>query len=240
MAKHNQMELIAHPLSQKLANEIFYKCGFWMFSSFFLIYSVFLVLFTFIAIRIDNPLVYYNATHIDYDNGLCENVLRAIQNISLHGWGMKTSTDHYMKCIFNSFAILLIIKNLCMTIGFVQIDKTKLFTIILELGSIVLGFLFINDYDNQKNILMRCPTQWQYGTFGIFLGYIGLLYYIQYIPIIGIYFIMLKIIIVRFILFLPVLICLIVGFAIAFYMLFPNQLWFNNFGSRALSQIGKT
>ena len=135
--------------------------------------------------------------------------------------------------------ILLGLKNLWISVGFSQIYLPKIFPFVFEIGSVVLSFFFVLDYDYQANVTVRCPTQWQYGAFGLFIGYLGLLYYIQYIPIIGVYVIMLKIVLIQFIFFIPVLACLIIGFGISFYMLFQYHPSFNDFQTRALSQIGR-
>lgn len=237
MAKHNRMKLMAHPLSQSLAKDIFDTCGFWMFSLFFFLYSVFIGFFTVIAVRIRHPQEYYYETNITFNSSLCENVSRAIEKTP-NSSGIKTSVDYDLRFGFNLFLILILIKNVWIIAAFIRIYFSKSFTFFFEIGSILLSYFFLRDYEYQKHVTMRCPTQWQYGAFGLFVGYLGLLYYIQYIPIIGIYVIMLKIIVIRFIFFLPVLTCLLIGFGIAFYMLFQYQDEFNNFGTRALSQMG--
>ncbi|CAF1134369.1 unnamed protein product [Adineta steineri] len=228
---------MAHPLSQGLAKNKFHKFGLWIFSIFFLIYSIFIGLFTTFAIRIKQPQHYYSITNITFDNDLCEDVLKALEKNSPDDSIMKESWDHTLRCGLYVFLILLLAKHVWIFWSFVKISITKPFVFIFEYGAIVLCFLFISDHEYQRSVKMRCPVQWQLGAFGLFIGYLGLLYYIQYIPIIGIYVIMLKIIIVRFIFFLPVLTCLSIGFGLAFYMLLQYNESFDSFASRALSQM---
>jgi hypothetical protein len=239
MAKHNRMKLMAHPLCQSLATKKFHRFGCCMFYMCFLIYAIFLGFFTTFALRIEQPHYYYNKTNIPFDSNYCENVSRKIQEWrSDDFFDMKNGLDNFLKVALYVFLCFIFTKNLYTFCGLFQIRGIKLFNNFLEMGTIFLCFLFIWDSNYQKEIKMRCPTQWQYGAFGMFLGYFTLLYYIQYIPIIGIYFIMLKIIIMRFLLFLPVLTCLIIGFGISFYRLFKDQIIFDNFAACTLSQIG--
>ncbi|CAF3860521.1 unnamed protein product, partial [Rotaria sp. Silwood1] len=80
---------------------------------------------------------------------------------------------------------LLLAKNIWAIVSYMRIAWSKTFTFFLEIVAVVLNFYFIFDYDYQNNVTMRCPIQWQIGAFGLFIGYIALFYYIQYIPIIG-------------------------------------------------------
>ncbi|UJR16752.1 hypothetical protein I4U23_003652 [Adineta vaga] len=237
MAKHNRTHLMAHPLSQSLANRLACSWSCWIFSAFFLLYCIFLSLFTLIAVRVQHPQIYYNETNFHFDNQLCENVSQALENGTLGGRGTKNVVDYALKYIKCVVIVLLLLKNFWLFLAFFRYGITKLFILVFEIGALYLSGIFLWDSAYQNNVTMRCPLQWQYGTFGIFAAYIGLLYYVQYIPIIGIYFIMLKIVIIRFIFFLPVLTCLLVSFALPFYMLFQYRDEFNDFGSRSLSQI---
>ncbi|CAF0938935.1 unnamed protein product [Adineta steineri] len=200
-------------------------------------YSIFIGLFTAFAVRIEHPQHYYSITNINFTNKLCANVSNAIKKQSPDDSGMKGLWDYLLKYSLYGFLILLLAKHVWIFWSFVKISITKPFVFIFEYGAILLCFLFISDHDYQENFKMRCPVQWQLGAFGLFIGYLGLLYYIQYIPIIGIYVIMLKIIIVRFIFFLPVLTCLSIGFGLAFYMLLQYSDKFDSFAPRVLSQM---
>lgn len=238
MAKYNTMKLMAHPLSRSLANQIFNGFGRHCFLIFFLLYVSFLGLFTALAIRLDDPRIYYHRMNITFTDSACEVVLRAVANITLDGSHKKQLVDRRIQIYLYIFLVLLLTKNVWMIFGFIHIHLTKVFTSILEIIAIVLSFVFVQDHGYQNSVTMRCPIQWQYGAFGIFIGYLGLLYYIQYFPVIGIYVIMLKIIVVQFIFFVPVLMCLLGGFGITFYMLLRYQNGFSDFASRALSNIG--
>jgi hypothetical protein len=238
MAKHNRTQLMAHPLSQSLAKKKFYRCGCEMFSLFFSVYFTFIAIFTIIAARMTHPQKYYNHLNFTFNNELCENVLRDIDNGPPGGSGMKKPVDDMLKLVLYILIILLLVKNLWIICGFIQVHWTKIFTFLLETGATCLSFAFIWDNEYQKNVTMRCPTQWQYGAFGLLIGYLGLLYYIQYIPFIGIYVIMLKLLFIRLIFFVPVFMCLIFGFGIAFHMLLQYEDAFDPFLSHALSKIG--
>ena len=99
---------------------------------------------------------------------------------------------------------------------------SKTLTLLFEIALLVFSFYFIFDYDFQSKVTMRCPIQWQLGACGLFLGYVALFYYIQYIPMIGTYVIMMRVITRRFLLFLPVFLVFIVAFGLTLHMLFQN------------------
>ncbi|CAF1381775.1 unnamed protein product [Adineta ricciae] len=215
MALHNKMKLMADPLSRSLADIKYKKFGRWIFWASFILYIAFISLFTILAERIDHPQQYYAETNTTFD------------------------TKSYRLYKINLYWIIaiLLVKNLWIIAGFLWIYPKKILIFTFEIGALVLSIIFIFDAHYQEGVLMRCPTQWQYGVFGLFIGYLGLLYYIQYIHLIGIYAIMVKIIIVQFTFFLPVLSCFIVGFGIAFHMLFKYKEAFNNFSIRTLTEM---
>jgi hypothetical protein len=236
MAEHNRMKLLAHPLCKRLAKRKFHSCGVWMFYFSFLFYFTFIGIFTSIAVRMEDPETYYNNLHATFDNVSCENVSQAIEKGLSTIPGMKESADKNLRIALYVLLCLLLGKNLWSIFGLIQVSLAKALIFLPELGAMFLSFVFIFDEQYQKNVNMRCPVQWQYGAFGLLIGYLGLLYYIQYIPFIGIYVIMLKIIFIRFIFFLPVLMCLIFGFGIAFHMLLQYRDAFESW-PRALSEI---
>jgi hypothetical protein len=94
----------------------------------------------------------------------------------------------------------------------------------METATLILSFICLYD-DNrwQSELRFRCPVQWQIGAFGVFLAWATLLSYLRFLPIFGVYVVMLEVIVIKFMWFAPVLAILICSFSSAFYMLLQNQ-----------------
>jgi hypothetical protein len=205
-----------------------------MFIFFLLCYLIFVGIYTTIALRAKHPAQYYNLTNINFDFSLCESVSRAIANGTIGSDGMKQTVDYWLKYILYALMAPIFVKNLWIMLTFFQLELRKIFTVSVELGTVVLGAYFIYDYDYQQKIIMRCPVQWQIGAFGLFLSYIGMSYYLQYVPVIGVYVIMMIAVFQRFFLFLPVILVLVCAFGFSFNMIFQNH---DPFATPSLSLI---
>jgi hypothetical protein len=192
----------------------------------------FVGIFTTIALRAKHPEYYYNLTNFDFDDSLCANVCRAIANGTIGSDGMKQTIDYSLKYIMYPLMILILGKTIWILSGLPRFELVKIFILFFQMGAVGLSFYFIFDYDYQQKVLMRCPIQWQIGAFALFFSYMGISYYLQYAPIVGVYAVMMAAIYIRFMLFLPALLILIAGFGLCFYMLFPN---FDPFQTAVLS-----
>ena len=232
MAKYDRNKLMSHPLSQSLINQKFWRFGAFLFVLSFLLYSTFLCLYTTIALRTHHPQFYYNLTDVNFEQNLCRNVTQALSSTSL-----KTTADTRLKIGMYCFSTINIFKNSFAIILHLGTNPKKIYTYILEIISLILSYYFNFDYEYQKPFTMRCPLQWEIGAVGLFIGYIALFYYIQYIPIFGIYVLMIRKILIRFLLLLPVLMVLMCAFALSFYMIFQNVDAFGNVGI-SLAKIG--
>ncbi|CAF0876303.1 unnamed protein product [Adineta steineri] len=228
MAVYNQYKLMAHPLSRSLVNQKFYGISLLLFLISFLLFAAFLGIFTTIVVRATQPQYYYSLTGFDFDYGLCQNVADALGTSNT---ALKETTDDVLKTVLYVFMILVLVKNIWLIIGYIRTSWTKIFTFLLELISLGFAYYFIFDYDFQSRVTMRCPNQWEVGACGLFLGYISLLYYTQYVPIFGIYVIMMKQILIRFLLFVPVLMIFLCAFGLTFFMVFQNFAQFSTVGS---------
>lgn len=94
----------------------------------------------------------------------------------------------------------------------------------LETVAFILSFLCLYDSSRwQIQVKLRCSQQWQMGAFGVFLAWATLLSYLRFLPIFGVYVVMLEVIMLKFLWFAPVLVILICSFSSAFYMLLQNQ-----------------
>ena len=219
MASCEAADLMSHRLSNRLVREKFQKFGIFLFILFILFYAAFLALFTTIVLRTRHPQAYYNLTNfVDLNDALCYNVSQEVIK-GLVG-GKKTSTDYILKYAFYVTIWVHTAKTLFVILEVSRAQMSKSVSYVLEIIALVFGFIFAYDQNYQMDLTFRCPTQWQYGAFGILISWIALLHYVQFMPVIGIYVAMLSVILRRFLNFLLVLIILISGFALSFHMLF--------------------
>jgi hypothetical protein len=86
------------------------------------------------------------------------------------------------------FVILsLLVKNVLNIVGILQTNFFGTLSCWLETIALLASFIFVYEQDFQMNITLRCPFQWEFGTFGLLLIWLTLLSCIQFIPMIGIY-----------------------------------------------------
>ncbi|CAF2042757.1 unnamed protein product [Rotaria magnacalcarata] len=113
----------------------------------------------------------------------------------------------------------------------VQFSRTFFWILFLfyELIALILSIIFSHDfYSWQMSIRFRCSFQWQCGAFGILIGWITLIIYVQFLSASGIYVVMLEVILRKFLRFIPILIIFILGFGLSFHMLLQNQNVYNH------------
>jgi hypothetical protein len=224
-------DLMSHPLSAYLVKQKFYKFGIFIFSLFILLYLTYLALLTTIALRTQDPATYYHLTNFtNFDDSSCSSVAQ-ILNKGLPGiGGIKTTVDYVCKYVLYVIIWIHIVKNILTIIEIIQISFVKTWGYWTEIAAVSLSFVFVYDQDYQTNLTFRCPYQWQYGAFALLFSWLCLLHYVQFIPVIGIYVAVLWVICKKFMKFLIVLIVLISGFALTFYMIFSNFKVFSNVG----------
>jgi hypothetical protein len=134
----------------------------------------------------------------------------------------KQPTDRILKLLV---IILLWIHVLKDALLIISVHRCSIvWRLYIETATIIFSFISLYD-DNrwQSELRFRCPIQWQIGAFGVFLAWATLLSYLRFIPIFGVYVVMLEVIMLKFLWFAPVLIVLICSFSSAFYMLLQNQ-----------------
>jgi len=241
MAVYNRYNLMTHPVCKSLVNKKFYGFDLIIFLLIFVTYGIFLGTYTTIVLRTTHPEVYYNLTGFPLDVTICSSVIAVLEaNSSLISYDnnpLKETADVILRNTLYATMALIGFKIFWYMIAYIRIHWGKAFTFILEALTLMCCAFFIYDESYQQKYRMRCFGQWNFGAYGIFTGYIALFYYIQHLPILGIYVFMMKQILIRFLLFLPVLMVLVCGFTLALYMTFPNFDAFSNFAG-SLSKTG--
>ena len=227
MADRNRYDLMNHELSKSLLFKKICPSSIILFIIAALSYVTYLVLFTTIAMRTKHPQYYYNLTNFTFDSSLCQKVSEAVDKIA--NPPLKQGADRALRILMYILFAFHVVKIVWFIVIHILVKfRRKAMVFSFEIVSLGFSIYFTFDYDFQSKITMRCPTQWQIGACGLFLGYLGLFYYIEYIPAIGPYVGMIRVIAKRFLYFLPVFLVFIVAFGLTFYMLFQNFDEFQN------------
>ncbi|CAF1226676.1 unnamed protein product [Adineta ricciae] len=222
--------LMHHPLCRQLTQLKWQQFGLPLFLTSFIIYCVYLILFTVIMLRNKQPEYFYRLVNASFPHGYhlngttrmeCAEVAKYLVKLNVHE-AMKHPTDRILKNIVLILLWIHVCKDALLIIG---VHRCSLvWRLYLETISFILSFICLYD-DNrwQRKLKFRCPKQWQVGAFGVFLAWATLLSYLRFLPIFGVYVVMLEVIMLKFLWFAPVLVILICSFSSAFYMLLQNQ-----------------
>lgn len=79
--------------------------------------------------------------------------------------------------------------------------------------------------------------QWQCGAVSIWLSWLVLLFFIQKVPVLGIYILMFVSVVTTFFRFSAVFLLFILGFTFSFYMLLQNQGSFDTFSKALIKTV---
>lgn len=200
--------------------------GIYLFILSCLLYSAYLSIFTTLVLQNRHPEYFYSLVNVNYTEDLttCEYVSNTLAN-GTNTDVLKSELHKRLRWVAFGFLILFIIKNTILIISlFPKLLRIGVYYI--EVAVLVLSFVYILDwYSWLSPVLLRCPIQYQLGSFGLFLAWINFLTYVRYIPIarIGIYVVMLEVILWKFLQFVPVLMIIICGFGFSYWMLLQNQ-----------------
>ena len=180
-----------------------------------LLYTAYLGIFTAIILQTRDPVYYFSLVDVNYtdDLAICQSVARTLAN-GTNAAVMKSDSYKILRWVAFAFLIVFIIKNVILMISLFP-KLLRMGAYYLEVSVLVLSFVYILDwYDWLSPVLLRCPIQYQIGSFGLLLAWINFLSYVRYLPIarIGIYVVMLQVILLKFLQFLPVLLIIITGF----------------------------
>lgn len=219
-------DLVQHPYTICLRTKKFNMFGKYLLILSCLLYSAYLGIFTALVLQNKHPQYFYDLINVSYTEDLttCQYVSTTLvnqNNIEV----LKSDSHKILRWIAFGFLILFIIKNLILIISLFP-KLLRMGAYYLEVAVLVLSFVYILDwYDWSNPVLLRCPVQYQIGSFGLLLAWINFLTYIRYIPIarVGIYVVMLQVILLKFLQFVPVLLVIICGFGFSYWMLLQNQ-----------------
>ncbi|CAF1052332.1 unnamed protein product [Rotaria sordida] len=219
---YHQYDLLKHPLIDRLIKRKWVQFSRTFFWILFLFYGFFLTSFTSTILRVRHPQYYYSLFNASISTVSCETISLNLLRHESFILTKKNFYDTMIKWLLFSTILIHIIKNLLLIC-----IRFKMFfglSNILELIALILSVIFSHDfYSWQMSIRFRCSFQWQCGAFGILIGWITLIIYVQFLSASGIYVVMLEVILRKFLRFIPILIIFILGFGLSFHMLLQNQ-----------------
>jgi hypothetical protein len=173
MAQCQQMDLMSLDFCTKLRAAKFNRFSGWVFALIFLIYLLFVAIYTVVILQVKHPQYYYDlynssgntsGQNINWDYGfdsqLCQQVgIYLVQS----GNVQALKSDLYRKATLalDVFLIVFLAKNVLLILAtFPRLfRKTGYY---LEILSFILAFIFINDDQSwQTSLNFRCPIQWQ-------------------------------------------------------------------------------
>ncbi|CAF3639839.1 unnamed protein product [Rotaria socialis] len=224
---YHQYDLLKHPLIDRLIERKWVQFSRTFFWILFLFYGFFLASFTSTILRVHHPQYYYSLFNASISTVSCETISLNLLRHESFILTKKNFYDTMIKWLLFSTILIHIIKNILLIC-----IRFKMFfglSNILELIALILSIIFSHDfYSWQMSIRFRCSFQWQCGAFGILIGWITLIIYVQFLSASGIYVVMLEVILRKFLRFIPILIIFILGFGLSFHMLLQNQNVYNH------------
>jgi hypothetical protein len=177
---------------------------------------------------IKHPKHFYDAAQVNMtlDLSTCRHVIELnMNNPNLADEILRTSTYSAIKWVLYFILSSYIAKNL-IVIWSLFPDLLRLSAYFVEISALLLSYVYILDWSRwQSDVLFRCPIQYQLGAMGLLLGYINILVYLRTIALfsMGIYVVMLQVIFIKFLRFLPILLIMICGFGLTYWMLLQYQ-----------------
>lgn len=182
VAQSEQIKLMEHDYCVRLCQKKFQRFGLGFFTFFCLTYTLFVILYTVIALETRHPFYYYslyndtiNGTLIwDFGDNetICENVGKYLLT-SNNSEYFKNRTYSWIIPVLYVLLTLFLVRNAGMILfSFPRIFRKS--ALYLESLGLILCLIFIVDlYDWQVPLKFRCPDQWQIVSYrSIFSGYI--------------------------------------------------------------------
>jgi len=218
--------LIYHPYNIYLREQKFHMFGIYLLLFYCLLYTSYLGIFTALVLQNKHPQYFYDLININYTEDLstCQYVANSLVNSNMIET-FKPYSHQALRTAAFVHLIIFVIKN-CIVIISLFPKIFRLGAHYLEISVLVLSFVYILDwYDWLDPVLLRCPVQYQIGSFALLLAWLNFLIYFRWIPFwqIGVYVVMLQLILFKFVQFIPVLLIIICGFGFSYWMLLQNQ-----------------
>jgi hypothetical protein len=221
--------LVEHPYNTFLRGEWYKQNGRFYYIvrgiSFFL-YAGFLAVWTAIILMGKHPEYFYaqvgRSMTLDLDS--CANVSRTLTAAN-DPEALKTTTYKNLTLGLYAFLLLFVVENVILILAlFPRIFRT--IDYIIEISAFVLTFVYIYDWTDWQNpVIFRCPVQYQIGSMGLLLSWLGMLTYIKRTTWfdMGVFVVMIQLISAKFMRFIPVLLVVVCGFGFTYWMLLQNQ-----------------
>nr|XP_047127740.1 uncharacterized protein LOC101236217 [Hydra vulgaris] len=214
-------KLLAHPLVVELINQKWLRMGRWMYLCSFSFYLLFVVLLTTFAVtRKMNQLdaireqQSYSRNHLSNNQTWCK-------SLSIKGIYITLS-----------IAIVQVLSQIILSIYIGRsyiFDPTKILDFFLYIATALHLLSLITCKKNIENKFVETVV-WQAGTVSILLAWCKFLIYMENLPFLGLYVVMLMEVLYTLIKVLLIFSILLIGFALSFYSLLDCQAPFSDFG----------
>jgi hypothetical protein len=173
MAQCEQMDLMSLDFCTKLRAAKFHRFSVWFFGLIFLIYLLFVAVYTVVVLQVKHPQYYYDlynssgntsGQNINWDYGfdsqLCQRVgvyLTQSGNVE----SRQSNLYQQATLALDVFLIVFLAKNVLLIVAaFPRLFRKMGYY--LEALAFILAFVFIHDDPSwQTSVNFRCPIQWQ-------------------------------------------------------------------------------
>ena len=221
--------LIEHRYHTKLRRHKLFSFGLTFFIVSLVAYMAYLSAFTTLILKGKHPQYFYDIAGYNFTNDLqvCEQVSTYfVKNPAMANEIFKTGQYKRTRAVLYGILIGIIVKDLIMIAAlFPKVFRIGAFYI--EVAALVLTYVYVHDWFSwQDDLIMRCPVQYQLGAMGLLIAYMNLLVYFRASPGLnmGVHVVMFQVVSAKFLRFLPILLVIVLGFGLTYWMLLQNQI----------------
>ena len=221
-------ELVEHSYHTELRQHKLRSFGLIFFITSFFGYMAYMSTFTTLILKGKHPQYFYDIAGYNFTNDLqvCEQVSNYfVKNPTMANEIFKTGQYRSARLVLFCLLIGIIVKDLIMIAAlFPKVFRLGAFYI--EVAALVLSYVYVLDwYPWQSDLIMRCPVQYQLGAMGLLIAYMNLLVYFRTSPGLnmGVHVVMFQVVSAKFLRFLPILLVILLGFGLTYWMLLQNQ-----------------
>ena len=173
MAQCQQIRLMSLDYCTQLRDKKFARFSWWIFSAIFLVYLLFLGIYTAVVLHIQHPKYYYDLynssgnssdQNIDWDYGFNSQLCRQVGIYLTQSGNTEAQQNNMFKretYALNVFLIIFLAKNAFLVVASFPRLLHKM-GYYVEGVALILAFVFIHDDASwQTTLNFRCPIQWQ-------------------------------------------------------------------------------
>uniref|UniRef100_A0A1X7TU83 Ion transport domain-containing protein n=1 Tax=Amphimedon queenslandica TaxID=400682 RepID=A0A1X7TU83_AMPQE len=212
LAHSPNADLLKHPLVTRLLDQKWNKYGHKFYYSNLIVYFLFVILLSSFALSVQSPLSSKCIEVFGNDNDTF------IDCFPEESFVPQKFISFASVCLI-VYSTIMIIREAFQIILF-RLQYLTSFANFLEISLFIFTIIFTSVRSNQ--CYCTHPWQWQIGVIAVFLSWIALIFFVEKLPIVGIYVVMFIKIFNNFIKVVILALLLISAFAIPLYMMFND------------------